>query len=75
MTIGENEYQTLDQLKQRLIEIKKDESLKFEQAVIQSDPALRWEEFMQVINVFASDEVDIKKLDFKELNPLGAPAL
>lgn len=75
MVIGENEFQTLEQLEARLIEIKADESLKFEQAVIQSDPALRYEELMKVINVFADDKVGITQIDFKELNPSGAPAL
>lgn len=75
MTIGENEYQTLEQLETRLKEIVSDKSLPFDQAVIQSDQSLRYEELMKIINVFAGPSVNITKLDFKELNPTGAPAL
>ncbi len=75
MTIGENEYQTLDQLEARLKEIVSDKTLLFDQAVIQYDANLRYEDVMKVINVFAGPGVNITKLDFKELNPSGAPAL
>jgi biopolymer transport protein ExbD len=75
MMIGENEYPSLEQLEARLKEIVADKTLPFDQAVIQSDPALRYEELMKIINVFAGPEVNLTKLDFKELNPAGAPAL
>ena len=68
MAIGETSYQSLDQLKARMVEIMADKTLPFDQAVIQSDPGLKYEDLMRVINVFASPEVGITKLSFDELS-------
>ncbi len=73
--IGENEYQTLDQLKARLIEIVADQSLKFDQAVIQADPALSYASLIQIVDVFAGPAVNLTKLSFTELDPNGGVAL
>jgi len=68
MSIGENDFPTLDLLKSRLKEIVADKTLPFDQAVIQSDPGLKYEDLMRVIDVFAGPEVGITKLSFSELS-------
>ena len=68
MSIGENDFQSLEQLKTRLKEIVADKTLPFDQAVIQSDPGLRYEDLMRVIDVFAGPEVGITKLSFNEMS-------
>ena len=68
MSIGESDFPTLEQLQTRLKEIVADKTLPFDQAVIQSDPGLKYEDLMRVIDVFAGPEVGITKLSFSELS-------
>jgi biopolymer transport protein ExbD len=72
ITLGENEYPTLEQLKARLVEIVSDESLPFDQAVIQADPGLSWDALIRVVDVFAGKDVNLTKLSFTELGPNAA---
>jgi biopolymer transport protein ExbD len=71
MAIGENTFTTLEELKARLKEIVADKTLPFDQAVIQADPGLRYDDLMRVIDVFAGPEVGITKLSFNELGAGG----
>lgn len=71
IVIGESEFQTLDQLRDRLKEIMADRDLLFDQAVIQADPDLSWAELIKVVDVFAGPGVNLTKLSFTELNPAG----
>lgn len=67
VTVGENEYATLEQLKARLVEIVADKSLPFDQAVIQADPRLSWAALMKVVDIFAGKDVNLTKLSFAQL--------
>lgn len=75
ITLGENEYEGLDQLKARLKQIVADKTLLFDQAVIRVDPMLSYAELMKVIDVFAGPEVNITKLSFAELEDGGEISL
>ncbi|GIW88923.1 MAG: hypothetical protein KatS3mg108_3247 [Isosphaeraceae bacterium] len=73
ITVGENEYATLEQLKARLVEIVSDKTLPFDQAIIQADPRLSWDALMKVVDVFAGKDVNLTKLSFAPLE--SEPAL
>jgi biopolymer transport protein ExbD len=73
ITIGENEDSSVEQLRERLKTITADKTLPFDQAVIEADPGLRYEELMKVIDAFASN--DITSISFTEMVPGGGPAL
>lgn len=71
VTIEENELQGMDELRARLKEIlDPSQELPFEQALIQADPKLKYEELMKVIDVFSS--LKITKISFSELEPGAA---
>jgi len=73
VTIEENELQGMDELRAKLKEILDPAmDLPFEQALIQADPQLKYEELMKVIDVFAS--LKINKISFAELDPTGPGA-
>lgn len=67
VTIGETEVRGMDALRARLQAILSDKSLPFDQALIQSDPALHYGELMRVIDTFNS--LGIHKISFAELDP------
>jgi hypothetical protein len=71
LTIGENRFETLDDLRKYLIGVVQDKDLPFDQAVIEADPVLRYEELMRVVDVFAGDEVNLTKLSFAQLGSSG----
>lgn len=73
VTIEENELQGMEQLRAKLREIlDPSKDLPFEQALIQADPDLKYEELMKVIDVFSS--LKINKISFAELDPNGPGA-
>ncbi|MDB5350013.1 MAG: biopolymer transport protein [Planctomycetota bacterium] len=64
--IEENELQGMDQLRAKLKEfLDPAQGDLFEQAVIQADPNLKYEELMKVIDVFSG--LKINKISFAEL--------
>ena len=68
VTIEENEIQGMDALRERLkVILDPAQDLPFEQALIQADPALKYEDLMRVIDIFSS--LKITKISFAELNP------
>lgn len=67
VTLEEIEVQGMDQLRAKLREILDPaKELPFEQALIQADPNLKYEELMKVIDVFSS--LKITKISFGELD-------
>jgi biopolymer transport protein ExbD len=67
VTLEELEVDGMDQLKVKLAEILDPaQKLDFEQALIQADPNLKYEELMKVIDVFSS--LKITKISFGELD-------
>ena len=74
VTIEENEIVGMDQLKAKLKEfLDPTKDLPFEQALIQADPQLKYEEVMKVIDVFSS--LKINKISFSEIDPSSGAAL
>lgn len=63
--IGEVEVQGMEGLRARLKEIRADKDSAFDQALIQADPLLKYEELMRVIDVFATE--NLTKISFGEL--------
>lgn len=63
--LGEERMGDLDALRDRLAEILGDPNLPFDQALIQVDPDLRYEELMKVIDIFTS--LKLTKISFSEL--------
>jgi biopolymer transport protein ExbD len=75
ISLGESEFDTTDQLRARLKEIVADKTLPFDQALIQVDPGLHYEDLMRVIEVFSGPGVGITKLSFGVLGDQGMPGL
>jgi biopolymer transport protein ExbD len=73
--LGESEFDSIDGLRARLKEIVADKTLPFDQALIQVDPNLRYEELMRVIEAFSGPGVGITKLSFGVLGDQGMPGL
>lgn len=67
VSLGEQDIQGMDSLKQELDAILKDPTLPFDQALIKVDPNLKYSELMQVIDVFSS--LGLTKISFAELGP------
>jgi biopolymer transport protein ExbD len=67
VTVGDVEVQGMDQLRAKLQEILGDKTLPFDQAVLQADPTLKYEELIKVVDVFS--KLDITKISFAELDP------
>jgi biopolymer transport protein ExbD len=67
VSLGEADVQGMDALKRELEVILKDPTLPFDQALIKVDPALKYSELMQVIDVFSS--LKLTKISFAELTP------
>ena len=65
VTLEELEVQGMDQLKVKLKEILDVPERPFEQAVIQADPNLKYEELMKVVDIFSS--LKLTKISFAEL--------
>jgi biopolymer transport protein ExbD len=65
VSVGEVEVQGMDQLRERLQAILADKSLPFDQALIQADPQLKYEELMKVVDIYS--KLDITKISFTEL--------
>ena len=63
--LGEQEIRGMEALKKELNLILKDPTLPFDQTVIKVDPNLRYEELIQVIDVFSS--LKVNKISFEEL--------
>ncbi|MBX6315792.1 MAG: biopolymer transporter ExbD [Isosphaeraceae bacterium] len=70
VTVGENEVQGMDQLEAKLGEILGDKTLPFDQALIQCDGPLKYEELIRVIDVFS--RLGITKISFSELEGAAA---
>ena len=70
VTLGEQEIRGMEALKKELKLILEDPTLPFDQTVIKVDPNLRYEELMQVIDVFSS--LKVNKISFEELGADGA---
>jgi biopolymer transport protein ExbD len=66
ITLGENDLAGVDQLKAQLKAIQEDKTLPFDQALIQADPDLKYEELMRVVDVFS--KLNITKISFSELD-------
>ncbi len=75
ITIGELEFATVDQLRDRLKQIVADKTLPFDQAVIFVAPELGYSELVRVIDAFAGPGVSITKLSFAELDEARGPSL
>jgi biopolymer transport protein ExbD len=75
IVLGENEFTQLEDLKRRLLEIRADKTLPFDQALVEADSDLSYAELMRVIDVFAGPEVNLTKLSFQELSPAGGGPL
>jgi biopolymer transport protein ExbD len=76
VTIGDNEVQGMPALEEKLTAILNDKNLPFDQALIQADPNLRYEELIKVINIYS--KLKITKISFAELTDTGGgggPAL
>src|SRR4051812_37802053 len=72
VTLEEVEVNGMDQLKAKLKEVlDPSKELPFEQALIQADPNLKYEELMKVVDVFAS--LKITKISFGQVE--GGAAL
>ncbi len=67
VSLGEQDIQGMEALRKELNVILKDPTLPFDQTVIKVDPNLRYEELMQVIDVFSS--LKVNKISFEELGP------
>ncbi len=67
VTLGEQDIQGMEALRKELNLILTDPTLPFDQTVIKVDPNLRYEELMQVIDVFSS--LKVNKISFEELGP------
>ena len=65
VSIGDVEVDGLEQLKAQLQTILGDKSLPFEQALIQADPDLKYEELVKVIDIFSS--LDLTKISFSQI--------
>jgi len=65
VSIGDVEVVGLEQLKAQLQTILGDKSLPFEQALIQADPDLKYEELVKVIDIFSS--LDLTKISFSQI--------
>jgi biopolymer transport protein ExbD len=70
VTVGEVEVQGMEQLRAKLQEILSDKTLPFDQALIQADPQLKYEELVKVVDVFS--KLDITKISFGEIEAGGA---
>jgi biopolymer transport protein ExbD len=75
VTVGDNEIQGMQALEEKLTQILGDKNLPFDQALIQADPSLRYEELIKVINIYSKK--GITKISFAELTDMGGegPAL
>jgi biopolymer transport protein ExbD len=73
--LGENDFTNLEDLKAKLVAIKADKTLPFDQAIVEADPDLSYAELMRVIDVFAGPEVQLTKLSFQQLGASGGPGL
>lgn len=71
VTIGETQVRGMAELRRELETILKDPTLPFDQALIKVDPALKYSELMQVIDVFS--RLDVTKIAFAELGPEDVP--
>ena len=65
VTLGEVDVQGMEALKKELKAILEDPTLPFDQALIKVDPDLKYNELMQVIDVFSS--LKLTKISFSEL--------
>lgn len=68
ISIGELEFTTVEQLRDRLRQIVADKTLPFDQAVIFVAPDLNYAELVRVIDAFAGPNVAITKLSFAPLD-------
>jgi biopolymer transport protein ExbD len=69
VTVGEVEVQGMDQLRAKLKEILADKSLPFDQALIQADPQLRYEDLMRVVDIYSN--LNITKISFAQMEDGG----
>jgi biopolymer transport protein ExbD len=65
VNVGDIEVQGMKQLEEKLRDILSDKNLTFDQALIQADPKLRYEELMRVIDIYS--KLNITKISFGEL--------
>ncbi len=72
VTMEETEVNGMDQLKAKLTEFLQPEGQEplFEQALIQADPQLKYEELMKVIDVFSN--LKITRISFGEIDANGS---
>jgi biopolymer transport protein ExbD len=74
VNLGDLEVQGMDELRTKLKDILSDKTLPFDQALIQADPRLKYEELIKVIDIYS--DLDITKISFSELTDNGGgPAL
>ena len=69
VSVGDLEVQGMDALRVKLKDILSDKSLPFDQALIQADPRLKYEELIRVIDIYS--QLDITKISFSELTDQG----
>lgn len=72
VNVGDIEVQGMKQLEEKLRDILSDKNLTFDQALIQADPRLRYEELMKVIDIYS--KLKITKISFGELMGDGGGA-
>jgi biopolymer transport protein ExbD len=70
VTIEENEVTGMDELKAKLKDIVDAGEQAFEQALIQADADLKYEELLKVVDIYSS--LKITKISFAELEPGAA---
>ncbi len=73
VSVGDVQLQGIAQLEAKLKQILSDESLPFDQALIQADPELKYSELIRVVDVFMG--LDMTKISFAELTDTGGPSL
>jgi biopolymer transport protein ExbD len=69
VNVGDLEVQGMKELEAKLRQILSDKNLPFDQALIQADPDLRYDELMKVINIYS--DLKITKISFAELTDTG----
>ena len=69
VNLGDLEVQGMAELRVKLKEILSDKTLPFDQALIQADPRLKYEELIKVIDIYS--DLDITKISFSELTDNG----
>lgn len=70
VAVGEVEVQGMDQLRAKLKEILADKSLPFDQALIEADPQVRYDDLMCVVDIYSS--LNITKISFAQTGDDGA---